>query len=106
MARRSSEPASRALAFSDEIKLHEESNMRFHLHVLAAIGLLASAACHNNDQGGNGPGNADGVGGRTDPPAQQPPPEQSNATTAPDSTSDTSGNPPGGTERKPDSPTQ
>lgn len=82
--------------------------MRMHLPLVAALALLGAAACSRDDQGGNGPGNADGAGGRTDPPTEQPLPSSVGADPRNhmDNTPGTTGNPPGGTTRKgdPDSP--
>ena len=73
------------------------------LLTLMALAAAAVAGCNNNDQGGNGPGNADGAGGRTDPPTDPAPSSQA---TDPSSHMDnqprTTGHPPGDTNRAPD----
>jgi len=78
--------------------------MRAKLPLFTLMALAAAAAgCNNNDQGGNGPGNADGAGGRTDPPTDSAPDSQA---TDPSSHLDnqpgTTGDPPGDTNRAPD----
>jgi hypothetical protein len=51
------------------------SNMRSKLALLLAMAALGLSACGQRDQNseGNGPGNADGFGGRADPPTQEQP---------------------------------
>ena len=40
--------------------------------ILAAFACLGACSQRDENSAGNGPGNADGFGGRDDPPAQQP----------------------------------
>jgi hypothetical protein len=77
--------------------------MRNKLPLITAMALLAAACSHTDDQGGNGPGNADGLGGRTDPPTDPAPASQATdpASHSPNEPGNT-GNPPGETIRKPD----
>jgi len=59
--------------------------MRASLFAIVGCALLALSACNRNDANteGNGPGNADGLGGRTVPQAQQNDPAQRDAATGP-----------------------
>jgi hypothetical protein len=76
--------------------------MRTKLPLLTLMA-LAAAGCNNNDQGGNGPGNADGAGGRTDPPTDPAPSSQAvDPSSHTENQPGTTGNGPGETIRKPD----
>jgi hypothetical protein len=79
--------------------------MHIPVPLLATLALLACAGCKNyDDQGGNGPGHADGAGGRTDAPTEPLPPAGSTKSPeeeAPGNAPGTTGNPPGETIRKP-----
>jgi hypothetical protein len=48
--------------------------MNIHHNILAVAAVALCAACSGNDDAsvGNGPGHADGVGGRADPPVTSP----------------------------------
>jgi hypothetical protein len=43
--------------------------MNVRLEMMCVLALLALSACQKENTVGNGPGDADGWGGRTDPPA-------------------------------------
>jgi hypothetical protein len=49
--------------------------MRSKLVLILAMAVLTLGACEHRDENsdGNGPGNADGLGGRADPPTQEQP---------------------------------
>jgi hypothetical protein len=75
--------------------------MKANSILCTAIALLALTACQKENGVGNGPGDADGVGGRADPPAatsDQAAPSTENATSdwkdAPAPTEPTQNDPP------------
>jgi len=55
----------------------QETTMNIHRSIWTMAALALCAACSGNDGAsvGNGPGNADGVGGREDPAGTAPPPQ-------------------------------
>ena len=53
-------------------------HMRSSIVLILAMAALGVSACGQRDDNseGNGPGNADGLGGRADPPTQEQPADQ------------------------------
>jgi hypothetical protein len=57
------------------LSFKQETTMNIHRSIWTITALALCAACSGNDGAsvGNGPGNADGVGGREDPPGAAAP---------------------------------